>query len=119
MFDFEKLEVYQVIKNHNVKVQKFLNSKPAIDEYILEKWRNASLGILLNLAEGTGRMNDTEKKEFLTLSRGCVFESVAIIDLLKNMGLLSEDLYKEFYDGYEQASKMLLGMYRSYAAKVL
>lgn len=117
MFDFEKLEVYQVIKNHNVKVQKYLLSKPNLDEYIMAQWKKASLDILLNLAEGTGRMSDVEKREYLTLSRGCVFESVAIIDLLKGMGLISEDLYKEFYDGYEQASKMLLGMYRSYASK--
>ncbi len=117
MFDFEKLEVYQVIKNHNVKVQKFLLSEPAIDEYIMSQWKKASFDILINLVEGTGRMSDSEKREFLTLSRGCVFESVAIIDLLKGMGMLSEELYKEFYDGYEQASKMLLGMYRSYIAK--
>jgi four helix bundle protein len=118
MFDFEKLEVYQVIKNHNIKVQKFILSKPDIDEEFLRLWKKASLEILLNLAEGTGRMNDAEKMEYLTLSRGSVFESVAIIDLLKGMGLLSEENYKEFYDGYEQASKMLLGMYRSYAAKL-
>jgi four helix bundle protein len=118
MFDFEKLEVYQVIKNHNIKVQKYILSKPDIDEEILARWKKASLEILLNLAEATGRMNDAEKREYLTLSRGCVFESVAILDLLKGMGQISEDLYKDFYDGYEQESKMLLGMYRSYAAKL-
>lgn len=117
MFDFEKLEVYQVIKKHNVKVQNYLLSKPAIDEYIMAEWKKTSLNILLNLAEGTGKMNDAEKREYLVLSRGCVFESVALIDLLKGMGALSEELYKEFYDGYEQASKMLLGMYRSYVNK--
>ena len=117
MFDFEKLEVYQVIKNHNIKVQKYIISKPDIDPEILAKWKKASLDILINLSEGTGRMSDAEKREFLTLARGCVFVSVAIIDLLKGMGSLSEEIYKEFYDGYEQASKMLLGMYRSYAAK--
>jgi len=111
MFDFEKLEVYQVIKNHNIKVQKYIISKPDIDPEILAKWKKASLDILINLSEGTGRMSDAEKREFLTLARGCVFVSVAIIDSL------SEEIYKEFYDGYEQASKMLLGMYRSYAAK--
>jgi four helix bundle protein len=118
MFDFEKLEVYQVIKNHNIKVQKYILSKPEIDEEFLIRWKNASLKILLNLAEATGRMSDAEKRECLTLSRGSVFESVAIIDLLKGMGQISDELYKEFYDGYEQASKMLLGMYRSYLAKI-
>jgi S23 ribosomal protein. len=118
MFDFEKLEVYQVIKNHNIKVQNYILTKPDIDEEILARWKKASLEILLNLAEATGRMSDIEKREYLILSRGCVFESVAIIDLLKGMGQISEDIYNDFFGGYEQASKMLLGMYRSYAAKV-
>jgi four helix bundle protein len=115
MFDFEKLEVYQVIKNHNVKVLKFLLSKPAIDEYIINQWKTASLDILLNLAEGTGQMTDAEKRVCLAKARSCVFESVAILDLLKEMGLVTEEMYNEFYAGYEQASKMLLGMYRSYS----
>jgi len=72
------------------------------------------LNILLNLAESTGHMNDAEKREFITYARICVFESVAILDLLKSMGTITDNVFKEIYDGYEQASKMLLGMYRSY-----
>jgi four helix bundle protein len=118
MFDFEKLDVYQVIKNHNVKILRFFHSKPDIDKYIIDQWKEASVDILLNLAEGTGRMNDVDKRHYLTIARSSVFRSVALIDLLRGSAALTDDLYDEFYAGYEQASKMLLGMYRSYAAKV-
>ena len=61
MFDFEKFEIYQVIRDHNVKVQKYTSYKSGIDESIVSKWKNASLNILIYLSEGTGRMNDEKR----------------------------------------------------------
>ncbi len=114
MFDFEKLDVYQVVKNHCTKVLRFILTHPGIDPYLQEQWKRLTLNVILNLAEGTGRMVNTEKKQYLTESRGNVFESVAVLELLKELGLVDEETFKEFYDGYEQISKMLLGMIRSY-----
>jgi len=115
MFDFEKLDVYQLTKDQNVKVLTYLKGAAGIDQYVLEQWKRASLSSLLNLAEGTGRMTDSDKRHFLTIARGSIFEAVAILDLLRAMNIVPENVYKEFYANYEQISKMLLGMYRSYA----
>jgi len=114
MFDFEKLDVYQVIKGNNAKVLKFIFSNPALDIYIKDQWKRSNLSIMLNLAEGTGRMNNTDKKHFLTIARGSVFESVALLETVKDLGMIDENMFKEYYDTYEQISKMLLGMIRSY-----
>jgi four helix bundle protein len=73
------------------------------------------LSILLNLAEGTGRMTDSDKMHYLTISRTSVFESVAILDLLKSMKVIDDTTFQELYEGYEKSSKMLLGMYRSHS----
>jgi four helix bundle protein len=70
--------------------------------------------MLLNLAEGTGRMTNADKKHFITISRGSVYESVAILDTIKELNLIDDSLHKELYDNYETISKMLLGMFRSY-----
>lgn len=113
MFDFEKLDVYQTLKSINLKVLTFLNSSEGIDNYIVDQWKRASLGTLLNLAEGTGRMSTNDKKHFYTMSRGSLFECTAILDLLHSMQKLDDGLYEEIYMAYEQASKMLLAMYRS------
>jgi four helix bundle protein len=115
MFDFEKLDVYQMVKEQNVKVLVFLRNQGEIDSYLIDQWKRASMSSLLNLAEGTGRMTDQDKRHFLTIARGSIFECVAILDLLKNLGNISESTYQEFYDKYEQISKMLLGMFRSYS----
>jgi four helix bundle protein len=115
MFDFEKLDVYQLVKAQSARVIFFLRKNTGIDPYIAEQWKRASLSILLNLAEGTGRMTDADKKHYLTISRGSVYESTAIIDLLKTTKDIDEESFTELYGYYEQISKMLLGMYRSYS----
>jgi four helix bundle protein len=113
MFDFEKLDVYQVVKDQNIKVLKFLEVSRSIDTYIKDQLKRASLNILLNLTEGTGRMSVQDKKHYYTLARGSVFECVAILDLLHEMEQVDDTFYQDIYNGYEQASKMLLAMYRS------
>jgi four helix bundle protein len=113
MFDFEKLEVYQVIKSQNLKVLTFISKSTSIDIFLKDQWKRASLSILLNLAEGTGRMSVQDKKHFYTLARGSVFECVAILDILHEMELIDNEFFQDVYNGYEQASKMLLAMYRS------
>jgi four helix bundle protein len=115
MFDFEKLDVYQVVKSNNSKILKFIFSHATMDSYIKDQWKQCNLSIILNLAEGTGRMTNIDKKHYLTISRGSVFESVAILETVKDLELIDEALFKEYYDGYEQISKMLLGMIRSYS----
>ena len=113
MFDFEKLEVYQVVKGQNLKVLALISQSTLIDIYIKDQWKRASLSIMLNLAEGTGRMSVQDKKHFYTIARGSVFECAAILDLLHEMKIVEEGIYTELYAGYEQCSKMLLAMYRS------
>jgi four helix bundle protein len=115
MFDFEKLDVYQVIRGNNSKVLKFIFSHATLDLYLKDQWKRATLSIMLNLAEGTGRMNNPDKKHYLTIARGSVFESVAILEVVNDLGFIEEASFKEFYDNYEQISKMLLGMIRSYS----
>jgi len=114
MFDFEKLDVYQKIKGLNVRVFLYLKNNQELDPYIIDQWRRASLSILLNLAEGTGRIANQEKKHYITIARSSVFESVAILDFLKEAGDLAEKDYENLYADYETISKMLLGMYRSF-----
>ena len=115
MFDFEKLDVYQVIRNNNSKVLKFIFSHSTLDLYLKDQWKRSTMNILLNLAEGTGRMTNPDKKHYLTVARGSVFESVAILEAVHDLGFIEESNFKEFYDSYEQISKMLLGMIRSYS----
>lgn len=113
MFDFERLELYQITRAQNKNVLKFIFGNSEIDLYIRDQWKRASIGSLLNLTEGAGRISDADKKHFFTMARGSVYECTALLQLVYDLGQINEDQYNEFYNTYEQISKMLLGMYRS------
>ena len=114
MFDFEKLEVYKLVREQYNKVIDFLKSDTVIKEKVKERWSNAMLQGLLNLVQASGRINSAEKKNFITISRGYIFECAALLDILKSTGNISEEIYNDFYECYERISKMLLGMYKSF-----
>jgi four helix bundle protein len=113
MFDFEKLDVYQEIRTLNTSILKFIFSDTIKDLYIKDQWKQATMSIMLNLAEGTGRISPSEKKHFYTIARSSVFESAAILNCIKDMGLIGNENFEVYYNGYEKVSKMLLGMYRN------
>jgi four helix bundle protein len=112
MFDFEKLDVYQEIKSLNTKVIAFIFADVK-DDYINQQWKRATMSVMLNLAEGTGRISGSEKKHFYTISRSSVFECVAIMDVLQGQQMIDQKKYDEFYESYEKLSKMLLGLFRN------
>ncbi len=113
MFDFERLDIYQYIKNQNIKVLKFLSENNNIDYVLKDGWVKVSISSVTNLTEGTARILNEEKKHFFTLSRGNIFECVALLQTIYESEFISEEEYKDFYEKYEQISKMLLGLYRS------
>jgi four helix bundle protein len=109
MFDFENLIVYTKAKTYNKEVSKILKQL-TIDGATRNQLRRSSLSIVLNIAEGTGRNTKPDKRNFFIVSRGSVFECVAILDLMKDEGLLSEQLYKAFYEKSDELSRMLYAM---------
>jgi four helix bundle protein len=115
MFDFEKLEVYQVTKAQNIEVLKYLVEHPQLNADFSRHWKDVSMGTVINLAESTARMTHPEKKHFLTIARGNINSCVALIELGKELGWLDQERFEHFYGRYEQMSKMMLGMIRSFS----
>src|SRR5690606_33922527 len=114
MFDFEKLEVYQIAKVLVVDTLKTLYARNNIDPYIKEQWRRASMNILLHLSDSAGRMNVADKKHYITLARSSVFECVAILEVVSQLGHIPLTEAQGYYERYETVSKMVLGMFRSH-----
>lgn len=57
MFDFENLEVYKRTKEFNKEVLKFLRNNKVIDSYIRDQLRRASISMVINIAEGSGKFS--------------------------------------------------------------
>ena len=115
MFDFEKLEVYQVTKTQNIEVMRFIFQHQELNADFSKNWKESSMGTVLNLAESTARMTHPEKKHYLTIARGNINSCVALMELAKEMGWLENERFEHFYARYEQMSKMMLGMIRSFS----
>ncbi len=112
MLDFERLDVYKKAKIFNSGIREFIKNT-RLDNTTSDQLRRASFSIVLNLAEGSGRFSKLDRKNFFTISRGSVFECVAILDVLKDESILEENVFQEFYGQGEELSKILYAMIKN------
>ena len=106
MFDFEKLTVYKKSKIFNQQIWSVLKT-PNLDHTIKNQLRRASLSVVLNIAEGSGRFTIPDRRNFFIISRSSMFECIAIIDLLKDSKSIDIEKYNKLYSTGEEISKML------------
>jgi four helix bundle protein len=69
MWDFQKLEVYQKSKNFCKEITITLNKK-SFDRVTNDQLRRASFSIMLNIAEGSSRFSNKDRKNFMVLFVG-------------------------------------------------
>jgi four helix bundle protein len=113
MFDFEKLDVYQAAKSVHKDVMALLKKTVLIETSYRNQLRRASLSVILNLAEGSGKQTPADKKNFYYTARGSLYECVALFDAITNEEIISELEHREYYLRYEKISKMLFGLIQS------
>jgi four helix bundle protein len=109
MFDFIKLDVYQKAKSFCVTVHKDIYSK-RLDKTADDQLRRASLSIMLNIAEGSSRFSNKDRKNFMVIARGSAFESAAILEYLFEISAIKEEEFKNHINNLEEISKMLFGL---------
>jgi len=113
MFDFEKFQVYQVVREQNKKILSFIyENQQKLDPFIADQLKRASLNSVLYFVEGTGKRNSMERRQLFSNARSSVFACTTILQIIKDQGLIDEDSYNDYYQGLEKASKMLLGMFK-------
>jgi four helix bundle protein len=78
--------------------------------YFKSQLGRASLSIMLNIAEGSGKFSNKDRKNFFVISRGSVFECAALINFIFAEQEISTELKDELLKGYEEISKMLFAM---------
>jgi len=88
VLDHEKLQVYQVsLEFHRLAMQ--LCPRRGF-RHIRDQLERASLGIVLCIAEGGGRLSAKDKRRFYGMARGSATESSALIDILMVRGVAPE-----------------------------
>lgn len=112
-FDFENLDVYSKARQLRTALFNILSEKQKIDRNVLDQIKRASISIVLNIAEGSGKFSKADKRNFFTIARGSTYEVVAIIDILFDDEVITEGEKAGLYTDLETVSKMLLGLINS------
>ncbi|MEP7103726.1 MAG: four helix bundle protein [Candidatus Dojkabacteria bacterium] len=112
MFAFENFPVY--LKSEDIYKQlkdSFKNKE--INSNLRDQLFRSATSIILNIAEGAGKMSKKDKRNFYNIARGSTQETVAIMRLLKLENHISEETYENVYNDLTTISKMLSGLMRS------
>lgn len=117
MFDFEKLIVYQEAKSFNTEIRNEILSLRSLDKTSRDQLRRAAMSVMLNIAEGTSRFTKADKRHFYIVSRGSLFECIAISDLLESEKIISRETKMKLYTQAEVLSRMLFSMIRTLGQK--
>ncbi len=113
MFDFHNLRVYKESKKLSKEVLVFLKKNRNIDSYLRNQLKRASISIVINIAEGSGKFSKADKRNFYTIARASVYECVSLIEIIKDEDMMSKEIFTGFYSKFETVSKMLLGLINS------
>lgn len=110
-FPFEKLDVYKKALAFVGNVEQLCSKlKGKVSYPILDQLTRAALSIPLNIAEGNGRKYPKEKLQFLRVARGSIFETVAIIQILKSRNHITSENYVSLYEELESQIKMITNL---------
>jgi len=113
MFDFENLNVYKKTKELNKEILKFLKENKHIDTYLRDQLRRASISMVINIAEGSGKFSKADKRNFYVIARGSTYECVSLLEIICEEKQIAENQFRDFYQKLEIISKMLLGLINS------
>ncbi len=109
MFDFQKLDVFQKAKCFCKEITRTLKSND-FDRITNDQLRRASFSIMLNIAEGSSRFSNRDRKNFMVIARGSAFECEAILEYLNEMKEIDAETYTTLSANLEEISKMLFAL---------
>jgi four helix bundle protein len=114
-FSFENLEVYQKSLDFSVSVINVVDQldTPRKHYRLIEQLESSSSSIALNISEGKGRYSKKEFKQFLYIARGSLYETIAMLQILKKKQWLNQTDYNNLYAKAEEINKMLSGLINS------
>ena len=113
-FDFEKLEVYQRAVDFANIVYKLTKNFPKNEQFgIVSQLRRASLSISLNIAEGTGRYNNPERRQFYRMGRASIYECVPLLELSFRQDYIDLKRHEELKQECVELAKMISGLINS------
>ena len=107
--DVRDLIVWQRAIELTVCIYKLTRSFPKDELYgLTSQMRRASVSVASNIAEGRGRLNPAEFRQFLGLSQGSIFELKTQLQVARRLAMGDDKTLIEAESLSEEVSKMLV-----------
>ena len=92
----QKLDLYSFSRTFVLECYKLTKTFPTDEKFgMISQIRKAALSVHLNIAEGSSRRSEIERKRCYEISRGSIIEIDASIDIANELGCLNNyDLNK-------------------------
>ena len=111
-FDFQKLEVYRKSRDFYLNCKRVMEASDA-ERHVRDQLGRAAYSIALNIAEGSAKKTNADRRHFFTVARGSIFECAAILDILLQEGKIDKVVYSTLLNLASEISKMLFVMARN------
>ena len=113
-FQFEKLDVWKLSVDWADEMMALTDRLPQNYQFSLgEQIRRAALSVPTNIAEGTGRSGEKEKKYFYNVAKGSVYVVVSLLVMCGKRQIISRDGYRTYHNDTHKIASMLTGLLRS------
>ena len=94
--NYSDLNVWKECRNLVTQIYLISKGFPKDEAYgLTNQVRRASISIISNIAEGTGRNTTKDALRFFYFSRGSIFEAEAQLIVAKDLNYISEEQLKE------------------------
>ena len=94
VLDHERLDVYVVALDFLVFANEVIERLPRGRGHLADQLTRASTSIVLNLAEGAGKLSKADKRRYYLTARGSATESAALLDVCLRLRLIGEAEYR-------------------------
>jgi four helix bundle protein len=86
--DHERLDVYKLALDFLVLADVLIVGLPRGRSHLADQFTRASTSIVLNVAEGAGKLSRPDKRRYYLTARGSATESAALLDVCLRLQLV-------------------------------
>jgi four helix bundle protein len=110
----QKLDIYIFSRAFVFECYRLTTHLPEHEKFgIISQIRRAALSVHLNIAEGSSRKTETERKRFYEISRGSIFEIDAALDIANDLEYLKNYDLSKVGEAMVKCFKILSGLITS------
>jgi four helix bundle protein len=107
----QKLDIYVISKSFVFECYNLTRSLPIEEKFgMISQIRRAALSVHLNIAEGSSRKSEQERKRYYEIARGSVVEIDAALDIAKELAYLNNLELTKLGESMIRCFKLLTGL---------